>query len=172
MRAMLIAMSALMLGVLGCSPGEAPLPRPTADLLAAAKGAKVTSLAISEHELTANAENGAARVALTLRPGEPGPWTERLLMWAMGTWEPERDGARPCDVRLLDRDGELMMTAASTIGVTDTRTLEDFEADLKVAEGLAAQLSLNQQAWNLYRWELRNIGRTAHELHGLRGPTQ
>jgi len=168
---MWIAMS-LLLGALGCSPGEAPLPRPTADQMAAAKGVRLTSLAITEHELTANAENGAARVALTLRPGQPGPWIERLLMLAMGTWEPERDGARPCDVIVLDRDGELMMTAASTIGVTDTRTLEEFEADLKVAEGLAAQLSLNQHAWNLYRWEIRNIGLTAHELHGLRGPTQ
>jgi hypothetical protein len=171
---MLIATSAAMLSVVGCTPGEAPLPRPTADQMAAAKGVKLTSVAISEHQLTATAENGGARVALTLtlRPGQPNPWLERLIMWAMGTWEPERDGARPCDVRVLDRDGELMMTAASTIGVTDTRTLEDFEADLKVAEGLAAQLSLNQQAWNLYRWELRNIGYTAHELHGLRGPTQ
>lgn len=171
MRAMRIALSCLTMGALACSPGEAPLPEPTVAQKAATRGVTITSLAISERGLTAKADNGAASVAFTLKPGEPGPWSERLLMLAMGTWEPERDGARPCDVTVLDRDGELMMTVASTIGVTETRTIEDFEADLKVAEGLAALLSQNQQAWNLYRWELRSIGRTAHELQGLRGPT-
>ena len=146
MRATWIAATALLLSALGCSAGEAPLPEQTAIETAAAQGVTVTRLAISAHQLNAAAHRGDARVTLKLRPGEPGPWAERLFMFAIGMWEPERDGARPCDVSLLDRDGELMMTAAATVGVTDTRTVEEFEADLKVAEGLAALLSQNQQA--------------------------
>ena len=173
MRAMKSAVIGFALSALGCrAASEAPMPQLTEAARAAAKDVTVAGLQVSERALTAKAQRGEAAVALTLTPGEPIPWSDRLLSMAMGMWEPERDGGRPCTILLIDRDGELLREDGATVGVTDTRSLEDFEADLNVAEGLAALLSQNQQAWNLYRWELRDVERTAHELQGLRGPTQ
>jgi hypothetical protein len=97
---------------------------------------------------------------------------DRLVGAAMGMWEPERDGARLCEIRLYDRDGEFLSNGASTSAMTDTRPIEHFNADMAVAEGLLAQLSQNQQAWNLYRWEIRDLRRLAYELQGLKGPAQ
>lgn len=171
MRAMRIAMGGLLLSTLGCGPAsEAPLPKLTSEQQAAANGVAITRLSISERALEARAEDGAAAVELRLAPGEPMPLFDRLFLVAMGEWAPERDGARPCQLRIYDRDGELLRQDGATVGITETRSLEDFEADLKVAEGLAALLSKNQEAWNAYRWELRDVGRTAHQLQGLRGP--
>jgi len=173
MRAMLIAMTSSMLIALGCGPAsEARLPKLTADQEAALQGVTITRLQISERELNAEAKKGDAAVKLRLALGEPMPWFDRLVGSAMDMWEPERDGARQCQIRLDDRDGEFISDGASTAAMTETRPIEHFDADMAVAEGLMAQLSQNQQAWNLYRWEIRNLGRLAHELQGLKGPTQ
>lgn len=173
MRAIRIAMIGLMLSALGCGPAsEAPLPKLTADQEAAMQGVTITKLQISERMLEAAAKKGEAAVELRLTLGEPMPLFDRLVSAAMGMWEPERDGARQCQVRLDDRDGEFISNGASTAAMTETRPIEHFDADMAVAEGLMAQLSQNQEAWNLFRWEIRNLGRTAHELQGIRGPTQ
>lgn len=172
MRAMLIAMSSSMLIALGCGPGEAPLPKLTADQQAAVKRVTITKLQVSESVLEAAAKNGEAAVSVRLALGEPMPLFDRLVGAAMDMWEAERDGARQCQIRLDDRDGEFISDGASTAAMTETRPIEHFDADMAVAEGLMAQLSQNQQAWNLYRWEIRNLGRLAHELQGLKGPTQ
>lgn len=169
MRVLRFAMSGLMLSVLGCS--APPRPKLTDEAKAAAQGVTIASLTVSDRELTAKAHHGKAAVALTLTPGSTNP-LDLLVAFAMGMYRPGQDEPRPCTVRILDRDGELLREGGATVGVTETRSLEDFEADLKVAEGLAVLLSQNEAAWDLYRWELRDVQRTAHELQGLRGPTQ
>jgi hypothetical protein len=152
--------------MLGCgSSKDAALPKISDAAKALASHVTITSLKVSEAGLSAKAQSGNAGVEVTLTPGEVIDYEA-----AQYKADPEIDPPRTCTMRMLDRDGELLRQDGHTIGVTDTRPLADFEADLKVAEGLATLLSQDQQAWNLYRWEIKDLGRTAHDLQGVRAP--
>ena len=162
------ALLAVIAGVfmLGCDgPKDAPLPKVSDAAKALASSVTIESLNVSKTGLSAKAHSGNAAVELTLTPGEAIGYEAAQYLA-----DPEIDPPRKCTVRLLDRDGELLQQDGDTIAVTETRPLADFEADMKVAEALATLLSQDQQAWNLYRWEIRDLGRVAHDLQGVRGP--
>jgi hypothetical protein len=171
MRTMRAAACCLVLCALGCSGDPLP-PRLSTAEQALADSVTLSGLKITERELKVEAHSGPARVTLTLIPHDPIPIHERMLIFVMGGPPGPYEASRPCTVRILDRDGELLREDGATIGQTDTRPIADFDADMRVAEGLAMRLSQDERAWELYRWELRDVRYTAHELIGLRGPTQ
>jgi hypothetical protein len=158
-----VFVAAVMLGCAG--PKDAPLPKVSVAAKALASSVTIVSLKVTATGLSAKAKSGNAGVELTLTPGAPIDYEA-----AQYKADPEIDPPRQCTLRLLDRDGELLRQDGHTIGVTETRPLADFEADLKVAEGLATLLSQDQQAWKLYRWDIKDLGRTAHDLQGVRAP--
>lgn len=172
MRATRATASCLILCVLGCGAGDARMPQLTAAEKTLAGSVEVASLKVTERELKVQARSGPAGVTLSLIPRDPPPLDERMLMFVMNGPPSDHDAPRPCAVRILDRDGELLREDGTTMGMTDTRPIEDFDADMRVAEALAVVLTQNEKAWQLYRWELHDVRRTSHELIGLRGPTQ
>jgi len=150
----------------GCGASkDAPLPKVSVAAKELANSVTITSLSVTETGLRAKVKSGNAAIEVTFTPGKRIDYEA-----AQYRADPEIDPPRKCTVRMLDRDGELLQQDGHTIAVTDTRPLADFEADLKVAEGLATLLSQDQRAWNLYRWEIRDLGRVAHDLQGVRAP--
>lgn len=169
-RIVAAALAALCaLAVIGCDRAEHDrppgriVPRTTSD------GVRLVSGSVSAKTLEAKAVRGAASVTLRLETG--APITYRA--WWRGTWwreDADIDPPRRCSLRLSDRKGEALMIDGTTLGVTPTRSIEQFEEDLRVAEGLSQLLERDQRAWKLYRWEIRDLERTAHDLQGVRAP--
>jgi hypothetical protein len=135
----------------------------------ASQGLQVLALDISEQRLRAGAKRADAAVTLTLQTGDA---IERFRFWPPTAWlgDAEIDAPRHCTVRVEDRKGAPLIADGTTFGATADRSTEQFEADLTVARGLAEQLAKNPRAYELYRWELRDLARTARDLIGLRGP--
>jgi hypothetical protein len=126
----------------------------------ASRGLQVEVTEVSEAGLVATGKRDDASVTLRLRRGEP---IERFRLWPLTLWfgDAEIDAPRHCEVRVVDRHGADLIVDGTTFGVTKDRSEAQFAADLRVARGLIEQLARDKRVYDLYRWELRDVARSA-----------